>query len=131
VPQLCYEIGLCAATPPKRPALGAAQRVSEILRSFSTSATSSPTESLCYASAITKKDRNVYPEPSEKNQDYREVARNIRSMAREMHDREAQAQLLLIASLYDKLADLSNTLIPSLEAKLSDIFAHKISDRRT
>jgi hypothetical protein len=70
------------------------------------------------------------PEPPEKNQDYRQVARNIRSMVWEMHDREAQAQLLLIASLYDKLADLSNILIPSLEAKLSDIFAHKVSDRR-
>jgi hypothetical protein len=52
-------------------------------------------------------------------------------MVWEMHDREAQAQLLLIASLYDKLADLSNILIPSLEAKLSDIFAHKVSDGRT
>ena len=73
----------------------------------------------------------MYPERPDKNQDYRQVARNIRSMAREMHDREAQAQLLLIASLYDKLADLTNTLIPSLEAKLSDIFAHKVSDRST
>ena len=71
------------------------------------------------------------PEPLDKNQDYRQVARNIRSMASEMRDREAQAQILLIASLYDKLADLSNILIPSLEAKLSDIFAHKQSDRTT
>jgi hypothetical protein len=46
-------------------------------------------------------------------------------MAREIHDRDAQAQLLLIASLYDKLDDLSNILIPSLEAKLSDIFVTK------
>ena len=67
------------------------------------------------------------PEPPDKNQDYRQVARNIRSMASEMRDRESQAQILLIASLYDKLADLSNILIPSLEAKLSDIFAHKQS----
>jgi len=52
-------------------------------------------------------------------------------MAWEMHDREAQTQLLLIASLYDKLADLSNILIPSLEAKLSDIFTDKASDGRT
>jgi len=73
----------------------------------------------------------VYPEPPEKHQDYRQVARNIRAMAGAMHDREAQAQLLMIASLYDKLADLSNILIPSLEAKLSDIFAHKTSDGRT
>jgi len=73
----------------------------------------------------------VCPEPPDKNQDYRQVARNIRSMASEMRDRESQAQILLIASLYDKLADLSNILIPSLEAKLSDIFAHKQSDGRT
>jgi len=52
-------------------------------------------------------------------------------MASEMRDRESQAQILLIASLYDKLADLSNILIPSLEAKLSDIFAHKQSDGMT
>ena len=71
------------------------------------------------------------PEPPDKNQDYRQVARNIRSMASEMRDRESQAQILLIASLYDKLADLSNILIPSLEAKLSDIVAHKQSDGRT
>jgi hypothetical protein len=73
----------------------------------------------------------VCPEPPDKSQDYRQVARNIRSMASEMRDREAQTQILLIASLYDKLADLSNILIPSLEAKLSDIFAHKQSDRMT
>jgi len=52
-------------------------------------------------------------------------------MASEMRDRESQAQILLIASLYDKLADLSNILNPSLEAKLSDIFAHKQSDGMT
>ena len=61
------------------------------------------------------------PDPPEKNQDYRQVARNIRVTAREIHDVQAQAQLLLIASLYDKLADLSNIFIPSVEAKLSDI----------
>ena len=71
------------------------------------------------------------PEPPDKNQDYRQIARNIRSMASEMRDRESQAQILLIASLYDKLADLSNILNPSLEAKLSDIFAHKQSDGMT
>ena len=63
----------------------------------------------------------MYPEPPEKNQDYRHVARSIRVTAWEMHDAQAQAQLFLIASLYDKLADLSNILIPTLEAKLSDI----------
>jgi hypothetical protein len=60
------------------------------------------------------------PEPAETNQDYRREARIIRAKALEMHDAEARAQLLLIASLYDKLADLSNILVPSLEAKLSD-----------
>jgi hypothetical protein len=59
------------------------------------------------------------PEPPEKNQDYRQEARNIRAKASEMRDADARAQLLLIASLYDKLADLSN-ILPSLEAKLSD-----------
>ena len=37
-----------------------------------------------------------------------------------MHDAEARAQLLLIASLYDKLADLAAFLVPALNAKLSD-----------
>jgi hypothetical protein len=61
------------------------------------------------------------PELSEKNQDYRQEARKIRAKTREMHDAEARAQLLLIASLYDKLADLTDILVPSLRAKLSDI----------
>jgi hypothetical protein len=60
------------------------------------------------------------PEPAETNQDYRQEARIIRAKALEMHDAEAREQLLLIASLYDKLADLSNILVPSMEAKLSD-----------
>jgi hypothetical protein len=60
------------------------------------------------------------PEPPEKNQDYRQEARDIRAKAREIHDAEARAQLLLIASLYDKLAYLTNILVPSLHAKLSD-----------
>jgi len=60
------------------------------------------------------------PEPPEKNQDYRQEARNIRAQAREMHDAEARTQLLLIASLYDKLADLAVFLVPALNAKLSD-----------
>ena len=59
------------------------------------------------------------PEPAETNPDYRREARIIRAKALEVHDAEARAQLLLIASLYDKLADLSNILVPSLEAKLS------------
>jgi hypothetical protein len=61
----------------------------------------------------------MYPEPPEKNQDYRQEARNIRAKAREMHDAEARAQLLLIASLYEKLAYLTDILVPSLRAKLS------------
>ena len=60
------------------------------------------------------------PESPEKNQDYRQEARNIRAKAREVHDAEARAQLLLIASLYDKLAYLTDILVPSLHAKLSD-----------
>ena len=42
------------------------------------------------------------------------------AQAREMHDAEARVQLLLIASLYDKLADLAAFLVPALNAKLSD-----------
>jgi hypothetical protein len=60
------------------------------------------------------------PESPEKNQDYRQEARNIRAEAREVHDAEARAQLLLIASLYDKLAYLTDILVPSLHAKLSN-----------
>jgi hypothetical protein len=60
------------------------------------------------------------PEPPETNQNYRQEARKIRAQAREMHDVEARAQLLLIASLYDKLAYLTNILVPTLHAKLPD-----------
>jgi hypothetical protein len=60
------------------------------------------------------------PEPAETNQAYRREARIIRAKALEVHDAEAREQLLLIALLYDKLANLSNILVPSLEAKLSD-----------
>jgi hypothetical protein len=60
------------------------------------------------------------PEPPEKNQDYRQEARNIRAKALEIQDVQARAQLLLIASLYDKLAYLTNILVPALHAKLSD-----------
>jgi hypothetical protein len=60
------------------------------------------------------------PQLPEKNQDYRQEARNIRAKAREIHDVQARAQLLLIASLYDKLAYLTNILVPALHAKLSD-----------
>ena len=60
------------------------------------------------------------PEQSKKNQDYRQEARNIRAKARDVHDAEARAQLLLIASLYEKLSYLTDLLVPSLHAKLSD-----------
>ncbi|HXO34582.1 MAG TPA: hypothetical protein VN901_19735 [Candidatus Acidoferrales bacterium] len=60
------------------------------------------------------------PERPEKNQDYRQEARNIRAKARDVHDAEARAQLLLIASLYEKLSYLTDILVPSLHAKLSD-----------
>jgi hypothetical protein len=59
------------------------------------------------------------PHQTEKNQDYLQEARDIRAKAREIHDAEARAQLLLIASLYDKLAYLTDILVPSLRAKLS------------
>jgi len=59
------------------------------------------------------------PKLAEKNLDYRQEARNIRAKAREIHDPEARAQLLLIASLYDKLSYLTDILVPSLHAKLS------------
>jgi hypothetical protein len=60
------------------------------------------------------------PERPEKNQDYRQEARSIRAMAREVHHAEARAQLLLIASLYDKLAYLTDSLVPALHATLSN-----------
>jgi hypothetical protein len=60
------------------------------------------------------------PNQPEKNQDYRQEARDIRVKARVIQDAEARAQLLLIASLYEKLAYLTDILVPSLHAKLSD-----------
>ena len=60
------------------------------------------------------------PESPENNQDHRQEARNIRAKARDIHDSQARVQLLLIASLYDKLAYLTNILVPALHAKLSD-----------
>lgn len=58
-------------------------------------------------------------ERPEKNQDYRREARVIRAKARQLHDVEARTQLLLIASLYEKLANLTEILSP-LHAHLSD-----------
>jgi hypothetical protein len=34
----------------------------------------------------------------------------------------------MIASLYDKLADLSDILIPSLKARISDCFPREVGD---
>jgi hypothetical protein len=42
--------------------------------------------------------------PSEKKRNYQQEAKKIRAKARETHDAEARAQLLLVALLYDKLA---------------------------
>ena len=42
--------------------------------------------------------------PPEKEQNYRQQAENIRAKARKTRDPDARVQLLLIASLYDKLA---------------------------
>jgi hypothetical protein len=47
----------------------------------------------------------MVPEPPDKKPNYRQEAENIRAKAGGTQDAEARAQLLLIASLYDKLAD--------------------------
>jgi len=47
-------------------------------------------------------------ESPKKRIDYREEARAIRAMAGEVKNSQAQEQLLQIASLYEKLADLSD-----------------------
>jgi hypothetical protein len=60
------------------------------------------------------------PEAAATNHDYLQEAQDIRARARGVHDAEARAQLLLIASLYEKLAYLTDILVPSLHAKLSD-----------
>lgn len=62
----------------------------------------------------------MLPELPEKNQDYWREARVIRAKARQLRDAEARTQLLLIASLYEKLANLTDILNPSLHALLSD-----------
>jgi hypothetical protein len=62
----------------------------------------------------------MFHERPGENQDYRQEARNIRAKAREVRDAEARSQLLLIASLYDKLANLTKILVPALRAKLPE-----------
>jgi hypothetical protein len=55
----------------------------------------------------------------EKRPNYRQEAENIRAKASEARDAEVGAQLLLIASLYDKLADhLALTLQPKPSDKV-------------
>jgi hypothetical protein len=59
---------------------------------------------------------------SDKRPNYRQEAEKIRAKARESHDAEVRGQLLLIASLYDKLAD---HLALTLQPKPSDSAAPK------
>ena len=54
----------------------------------------------------------------EEKQDYQQAAENIRARARDACDAEARGQLLLIASLYDKLAE---HLPLAIQAKGPDI----------
>jgi hypothetical protein len=63
------------------------------------------------------KHRIMVPEPPEKKMNYRQEAQDIRAKARKTRDAEARAQLLLIASLYDKVAD---HLLVALQPKTSD-----------
>jgi hypothetical protein len=53
----------------------------------------------------------------ENKTNYRQEAKNIRAKARETQDVEIKTQLLLIASLYDKLADHLNF---ALQPRASD-----------
>jgi hypothetical protein len=48
-------------------------------------------------------------EPPEKRLDYRQEAQTIRAMAMGMKNQKVREQLFLIASLYDKLAELSDS----------------------
>jgi hypothetical protein len=60
------------------------------------------------------------PNAAERSRDYRHEARDIRAKAQEAHDAEARAQLLLIASLYEKLASLTDVRhVRTLRAKVS------------
>jgi hypothetical protein len=67
--------------------------------------------------------------PEKNRLDYRQEARDIRATAWELREIEAREQLFMIASLYDKLADLSDRLIPSLNATLSDCLPRKVGDK--
>jgi hypothetical protein len=50
-------------------------------------------------------------------------------MAWELREFEAREQLFMIASLYDKLAVVSDILTPSLEAKVSDCLPREVGDK--
>lgn len=57
-------------------------------------------------------------EPPEKRPNYRQEAEKIRAKAQATNDADARAQLLVIATLYDKLAD---HLLPiALQPKCAD-----------
>jgi hypothetical protein len=53
--------------------------------------------------------------PQRKRPDCRQEAQSIRAMASEIKNPNVQGQLLLIASLYDKLADLSANAVTPLK----------------
>jgi hypothetical protein len=66
--------------------------------------------------------------PQTNRLDYRQEARSIRARAGELREIETREQLFMIASLYDKLADLSDILIPSLKARISDCFRREVGE---
>jgi hypothetical protein len=86
-------------------------RVGQFLRSFNTHATVPPTKMLCYSALSSTNDRHASPmnsaRPEKTRTDCRHEAQAIRAIAREMKNPKIQQQLLLIASLYDKLADIA------------------------
>jgi hypothetical protein len=63
-------------------------------------------------------NRTMGAEPPKKKPNYRQEAENIRAKAHATHDADARSQLLVIATLYDKLAD--HLLIIALQPKSSD-----------
>ncbi len=56
--------------------------------------------------------------PPEKKLNYRQEAENIRAKAHATQDADARSQLLVIATLYDKLAE--HLLLIALQARRSD-----------
>ena len=57
--------------------------------------------------------------PPEKKPNYRQEAEQIRAKAQGTRDAEARAQLLLIASLYDKLAEHIDVALQLRRSSLS------------